>query len=150
LKRDPQGFKKVGKWEWKRNPFIDKPEFNGLRVLMALINNWDLKDSNTGIYDSDSERIYMISDLGATFGTTRVVFGREQRRGNLLNLEKSAFITKVSPGAVDFATPGTPSMVLLAVPNVYTHRESMKWIGDNIPRSDVKWMALLLSQLTPQ
>ena len=42
-------------------------------ALMALINNWDLTDENTAIYertdDPNAERIYMVSDLGSTFGT---------------------------------------------------------------------------------
>ena len=30
-------------WSWYDNPFIGTREFNGLRVMMGLINNWDLK-----------------------------------------------------------------------------------------------------------
>ena len=33
-------------WSWYDNPFVGTREFNGLRVMMALINNWDLKDVN--------------------------------------------------------------------------------------------------------
>ena len=44
LKRDPDDLKKLGIWQWKNNPLQGTREFNGLRTLMAVINNWDLKD----------------------------------------------------------------------------------------------------------
>src|SRR5437764_6805864 len=44
LKRRIQGEKKIGRWKWKQNPFRGTRELNGLRVMMALINNWDLID----------------------------------------------------------------------------------------------------------
>ena len=44
------GEKKVGIWKWGDNPFSSTRELNGLRVMMALINNWDLKDDNNSIY----------------------------------------------------------------------------------------------------
>ena len=40
LKRAPKGEKKEGVWRWKDNPFSGTRELNGLRVLMALVNNW--------------------------------------------------------------------------------------------------------------
>jgi hypothetical protein len=150
LKRDPEGFKKVGQWEWKQNPFVGTREFNGLRVLMAVINNWDLKDVNTGIYDSDHQRLYIVSDLGGSFGATHVVAKHNSRSGELESFEKSPFITSAGSDHIDFATPGTASKIVLFAPNIYSYRERMKWIGDNIPRADAKWIGQLLAQLTPQ
>jgi hypothetical protein len=150
LKRDPEGFKKVATWEWKSNPFVGTREFDGLRVLMALINNWDLKDVNTGIYDSDSKRLYIVSDLGGSFGPTHVVPKHNSRSGELESFEKSPFITESAPGYVDFATPGTAAKIVLFAPNIYAYREGLKWIGDHIPRDHAKWIGGLLSQLTPQ
>src|SRR6185295_2761566 len=42
----PDNWKRSGEWKWKSNPFIGEPEYQGLKIMMALINNWDLKDSN--------------------------------------------------------------------------------------------------------
>ena len=50
LKRYLDGEKKVGIWKWSDNPFSSTRELNGLRVIMALINNWDTKDINNAIY----------------------------------------------------------------------------------------------------
>ena len=77
LKRYLEGEKKIGIWEWAQNPFVGTRELDGLKVLMAVINGWDLKDVNNAVYlekhgqdSQDAERVFMISDLGASFGTT--------------------------------------------------------------------------------
>jgi len=50
LKRSQKGQKKLGTWAWADNPFRGSRELNGLRVMMALINNWDLKTVNNKVY----------------------------------------------------------------------------------------------------
>ena len=66
LEREGARGKKIDIWHWRRNAFRDTREWNGLRVLMAVINNWDLKDQNTAMFQDGGERVYEISDLGAT------------------------------------------------------------------------------------
>src|SRR5260370_1531611 len=51
LKRYLKGEKTIGSWQWRKNPFTGTRELNGLRVMMALINNWDLKDENNSAYE---------------------------------------------------------------------------------------------------
>ncbi len=51
LKRYLKDEEKSGSWQWRSNPFTGTREFSGLRrVMMALINNWDLKDENNKVY----------------------------------------------------------------------------------------------------
>ena len=62
-------------WRWDANPFVGRRELQGLKVLMALIENWDLKDDNNKILsvtgaNGGAELHYIVSDLGATFGKT--------------------------------------------------------------------------------
>ena len=68
LKRESKEEKKIGNWHWRHDAFTGTRELNGLKVMMALINNWDLKDENNGIYEEEGERIYMVSDLGPVLG----------------------------------------------------------------------------------
>ena len=42
LERKLQEVKKAGNWGWFDNPFLNQQELNGLRVMMSLLNNWDL------------------------------------------------------------------------------------------------------------
>src|SRR5439155_3498130 len=103
LKRYIKGEEKGGAWQWAENPFTGTLEFNGLRVMMAVINNWDLKDVNNEIYREkhEPELIYMVSDLGASFGATGHIWPHRLSKGNLDSYRRSKFITRVTPEYVD-------------------------------------------------
>src|SRR5947209_11318345 len=45
----PKEIKRLEDWRWKNNPFVGTNEFQGLLVLMALLNNWDLKDTKNKV-----------------------------------------------------------------------------------------------------
>lgn len=150
LKRYRGGEKKVGSWEWRNNPFIGTREFNGLRVLQALINNWDLKDVNNAIYrEKDQELVYMVSDLGASFGTTGFERSHEKAKGNLASYTKSKFILKAKDGSVDFDDPHRPANIELANPHEFVSRLNMEWIGKHVPVADAQWIGHLLAKLSP-
>lgn len=55
LKRSVKDQKKLATWAWADNPFRGSRELNGLRVMMALINNWDLKTVNNKVYGSKDQ-----------------------------------------------------------------------------------------------
>ena len=56
LKRTQPKQKKLDTWVWADNPFRGSRELNGLRVMMALINNWDLKAVNNKVYGPKKEK----------------------------------------------------------------------------------------------
>ena len=70
LERKIKEIKNLGTWSWFANQSQGKREMNGLRIMMALMNNWDLKSVNNSIYAIGDERRYVVSDLGASFGNT--------------------------------------------------------------------------------
>jgi hypothetical protein len=152
--RKPGGEKKIGIWQWKNNPFTNTKEFNGLRVMMAVMNNWDLKDINNAVFSDkkDGDDVFLVSDIGATFATNDLVLPIDKSKGNLDAFKKSRFITRETATEVDFATPAAPAGFLLKSFGTgigeYAHRKGFEWIGKNIPRSDAKWMGSLLSQLS--
>jgi hypothetical protein len=154
LKRYLKGEKKIGDWQWGQNPFNATREFNGLRVMMALINNWDLKTQNNSVYEEESDHgpslHYVVSDLGASFGTTGLAFLSRRSKGNLHAYAHSHFIRKVTKEYVDFDVPTRPNLVHLAKPKDFMSHMHMGWIGQGIPRTDVRWMGQLLSQLSGQ
>ena len=153
LKREPEDEKKVGTWRWRDDPFSGTRELNGLRVMMALINNWDLKDLNNGIYDEKrrglpDERIYMVSDLGGSFGTAWLDRTRIKSKGNLNWYSRTRFIKKIHENSVDFEDPRRPALVVLVNPHEFFSRLGLRWIGRNVPRADAKWMGGLLAELS--
>ena len=67
----PATVEREGEWKWDENPFTGTREFQGLKVMMVLLNNWDIKDSNNvRLLTDGGELRYAISDLGATLGDT--------------------------------------------------------------------------------
>jgi hypothetical protein len=146
--------KKVGAWTWRDNPFTGTRELDGLRVMMAVINNWDLKDQNNAIRDfkngdeDGDTREYYVSDLGASFGTTGRELSHTKSKGNLYSYAKSGFITKVGPTTVSFDVPSRPGMIIAFNPREYSSRMGMRWIGDDIPLQNARWIGDLLGQLS--
>jgi hypothetical protein len=133
----PDDWKRLEGWKWKKNPFVGTPELQGLKIMMALLNNWDLKDSNNqiiNIKNGPNEHYYIISDLGATFGhaSTTPLFWRFTRsRNNPKNYAKSKFLEKVKDNRVVLHFGGK-------------NRGLMKTISVQ----DATWMASLLAQLS--
>jgi hypothetical protein len=148
LKRLIKGEEKEGTWQWKDNPFTGTREFNGLRVLMALINNWDLKDVNNAVVERDGRRIYLISDLGATFGTTRYEINRAAAKGNLQNYTGSKFITSTTPATISFAVPGRPELLAAVAVGSFKRRVDMEWIGKDIPIEHARWLGAIMAKLS--
>jgi hypothetical protein len=152
LKRFLPSEKKVGNWRWRSNPFAGTREFNGLRVMMALMNSWDLKDENNAVYEektgSAPELHYMVSDLGATFGTTGLSYPGSSCKGNLPAYASSKFIKKVSADYVDFIVPTRPNLWRLVSLKEFVSRVRLEWIGRHVPRADARWIGQLLSQLS--
>jgi hypothetical protein len=140
-----------GSWNWGRNPFTGSRELNGLKVVMGLLNNWDLKDANTSIYAMPNNTlIYMVGDLGKTFGRPRYVMGRN-RPGDIKAFGKSRVLGDVDRDEVNFKAPGhAPYWHPLAIPHAFYNLWSMKTrnVTHDVPRAHVKWMGQILSRLS--
>jgi hypothetical protein len=147
LERKPKGVEKLGTWSWFHNPSLDTREFNGLRVMMSFLNNWDLKESNNSMYEIGDERRYAVTDLGATFGKTGSSFSRS--RSVPKDYVDSKFIRKVTPEYVDFVMHSRPIFLMAMFPYYHT-RARMEKITKHVPRADVKWLAQRLSRLSAE
>jgi hypothetical protein len=128
--------KSVGEWSWQKNPFVDTRPYNGLLVLMMLLNSSDLKNQNNEIYEftggarEQASRWYVLKDLGASLGET----GRfDPLRGNIDAFERERFITGVKDnGRVEFAYRGRHQELLgrITVDDVRWMCERVQRIGD--------------------
>jgi hypothetical protein len=107
----PEGIKRSGRWSWDDNPFKSTPEFAGLRIMMAMLNNWDLKDENTIIFERDGKAYYAVSDLGSSFG--KLAEHSRTRAGRSVNKPEdyagSKFINAVESGTIRLAYTGARS-----------------------------------------
>lgn len=137
LEARPKGIDRDGRWQWDDNPFIGTQEFKGLRVMMALINNWDLKDTNNAILRKGTEAQYIVSDLGSSFGKLPVssafILNRIGRSVNdPFDYANSTFIHGVEEtGEVDFY-----------------YKAKGKDLLKGISVEDARWVGALLSRLS--
>jgi hypothetical protein len=133
LEARPDDVKRIGNWMWEDNPFKDTQEFRGLKILMVMINNWDMKDDNNEILvmkgDPASPRRYIISDLGGSFGKTGGFFGRT--RNSPSDYVKAEFIQKVNGDVIDFNYSGKNQKLF-----------------ENLKVSDARWLSSLIARLS--
>lgn len=132
----PEDIKRIGDWKWKENPFSGTNEFQGLKVLMVLLNNWDIKDSNNEILavkgsDGSQELHYIISDLGGSLGKTGGFFSRSRNKPE--DFVKAKFVESVKGGRVDFNYGG-----------------KNKALFEDITVEQARWIGSLLSQLSDE
>jgi len=149
LERIVAGQKKSGNWSWFKNPFVGTKELNGLRIMMAMINNWDLKEVNNGIYTRKGGGThYAVTDLGASFGETGDYITRS--KSNAEDYGKTKFVQKVTAKQVDFYLSSRPFVLTaVAVPN-YLTRTKMQDVVKDIPLAHAKWLGKLLVQLSDE
>jgi hypothetical protein len=129
-----EGVKRGDNWDWKSNPFAAKRELNGLLVMMALLNNWDLKTSNNVILqvtkpDGTTELQYVISDVGATFGKTGGPISHSRNEPE--KYVKTKFVEGTNGDRIKFAYSGKQGSLF-----------------DQVSVADAKWIGALLAQLS--
>jgi hypothetical protein len=152
LQRHPEG-KKVGNWSWRHNPFKGTREFNGLRVMMALLSNWDLKDDNNAILEereNPGHALYEVSDLGASFGRSGKSYSDSITKHNLSAYRRSKFISKVTRDHVDFAFPTHPPFLYAFNLPFFIGKVRNHWIGKHIPLEDARWIGSQLALLSDE
>lgn len=143
------GEKKLSNWSWYKNPFVGTREFNGLRVMVALINNWDLKEINNEVYDTGgADGRYVISDMGASLGRTGNSFARS--RGVMRDYVETKFIKKVTSKDVDLVMHSRPCFFTIFNFPYYRTRTRMESIAKHIPIADARWIGNLLGQLSTE
>jgi hypothetical protein len=131
----PASVKREGNWMWENNPFMNAPEFRGLKILMVMLNNWDMKDDNNEILapkgdtSAEAELRYIISDLGATFGKTGGFLSRSRNKPS--DYVKAEFIKKVNGDVIDFSYSGKNQKLF-----------------EGITVADARWLSNLLKRLS--
>ena len=125
--------KDCGPWSWQQNPFVGTRPYNGLLVILMMLNSSDLKNSNNTLYEvrtgPERQRWFVVRDLGIGLGSTGKV---SPRHGDIDAFEEHGFITGVADGFVAFDYRGF-------------HAEL---IERQITPADVQWAGELLGRIT--
>lgn len=158
LRSSSPKFLKDRNWAWDDNPFLDTREFNGLRILMMLLSNWDAKDerqmkqhwyekvvdpkgktadSNLAIFEQTGNPpryLFFVSDWGATMGKASNHMGRRDKwNGPHYTRQTSDFIRGVNDeGEVNFSFRG----------------KNGRDVSEGITVADVRWLMQYLGRIT--
>ncbi len=138
----PEDVSREGSWRWADNPFKGTRALRGLKIMMALVENWDLKDDNNRILAAAGaggpELLYVVSDLGATIGKTGGQGGLmawlrqiKGSRNEPADFASDKFVEGVEGGRVRFSYEG-----------------KNKSLMDDITVEDAQWLASLLTRLS--
>jgi hypothetical protein len=137
----PENIKRLDEWKWSNNPFSGTKELHGLAIMMALVNNWDIKDTNNKVLSvrggesGRDELHYIVSDLGATFGKVKLDvpgFWRLSRSRNAPeDYRDDPFLEDVKDGRVFFFYKG-----------------KRQDLFDDLSVADARWLASLLVKLS--
>ncbi|MFL6373057.1 MAG: hypothetical protein ACJ73D_00170 [Pyrinomonadaceae bacterium] len=136
LEARPKNVKRGDIWYWGRTPFENTPQMKGLMMMMAFINNWDMKSANNKVFHTSGLDEYVISDLGATFGKTGsnslpIFFRIGRSRNDPKGYAKTKLVSGVTEDKV----------------RVVYHGKNRSRMHD-FTKEDARWIADLLVQLT--
>lgn len=136
LEARKNGVKRGEYWPWEDNPFIGTKEFDGLKIMSAFLNNWDIKTDNNIVLIENGVENYVISDYGATLGNygcsnAPLVWKFCRSINKPDDYAKSKFVIGKDGDKIVFANKGKNT-----------------FIWENIPVSSGRWLADLLLQLT--
>ena len=135
--RDPSMPRTEEEWTLSRNPFVGTKELSGLCVLMTMLNNWDIQGPrNNKVLRATgprgrSERRFLVSDLGATFGRMGGGFVSNHSKWNLEHFRAEKFIERVDGASIRLAHDGYD-------PDI-----------ERVPIAHARWFAGLAGQLRP-
>ena len=125
LKRHNKGEHQIADWSWDKNPFVGTKELDGLKIMMEIICNTDLKTVQQHVYDVNGvEQRYVAADVGASFGKAGKGFMRT--KGKLSDYQSLPLIKNAGPEYIDF------------------------WHFKHIPRANAIWIGGYLAQLSDQ
>jgi len=129
-----KGLSDKGEWSWQQNPFVGTKPYQGLLVILMMLDSSDLKNSNNSLYELKEPREgarqwFVVRDIGTSLGETARL---DPKRNDPALFEHEKFITGVRGGFVEFNYHGW-------------HQELFK---HRITPADVQWASDLLGKLS--
>jgi hypothetical protein len=152
------GMKRGSTWSWHNNPFENRRELSGLKVLMILLNNFDARSENNRVIYVDGPRgreaRYYVTDLGATLGRAGGL-GGTRSKNDLADFLSTKFVRGVDAkdGVVEFDYDTRPSglgHLSVLYPPYYRHEVNKEKAMRGIPITHARWIGSLLSQVSDE
>jgi hypothetical protein len=146
-------------WDWLKNPFLGTREFDGLKVMMVLLANYDTRlENNRVLYQKhpdtgDMEARYVVTDIGATLGKVGGLGGKRVKN-SLPDYQTSKFIVSVENGMVEFdystKPQGAGKFASLFSPGYGKSQANKEKAMRRIPVQNARWIGDMLAQLSDE
>ena len=143
--RDPRYYPVRGE-NWTFKSVARFPQFTGLKIMLMLVSNWDVKDARSSDPDTNTavmkrelangvhEIHYIINDWGATMGRWGAIASRSKWDCRGYASQSDDFVKGVKNGFVEFGWEG----------------KRTDDIAKGIRPGEVKWLMLYLGKLTDE
>lgn len=146
--------KRGSTWDWRKNPFDDTRELDGLKVLMILLNNFDARAENNRVIYVNGQAHYYVTDLGATLGRAGGL-GGTRTKNDLADFLSTKFVRDVDArdGVVEFDYDTRPSglgHLSVLQPFYYRGEVNKEKAMRGIPVAHARWIGSLLAQLSDE
>jgi len=123
----PDSIKRGERWSWRNNPHAGTKELDGLKIMMALVNNWDLKDENNVVITEGGKSYMIVSDIGSSFG--KLADKSQSRVGRSVNkpvdFANAIFIKGVNNGVIELDYRGMADDLMTGI-----KVENGRWLAD--------------------
>ena len=146
-------------WDWLKNPFVGTREFDGLKVMMVLLANYDTRLENNRVLHQkhpetgDMEARYVVTDIGATLGKVGGLGGKRVKN-SLPDFQASKFIVGVENGIVEFdystKPQGAGKFASLFNPGYGKSQANKEKAMRRIPVQNARWIGEMLSHLSEE
>jgi hypothetical protein len=152
LRTDSPKYLSGSSWSWRNNPFSGTREFQGLKILVLLVSNWDTKDArdfvgesgdkrmdtNLAIFEDNStgQRRYLYADVdwGASLGKWGNTFTWSKWDCRGFAAQTPDFVKGVEAGYLEWGFNG----------------KHHKDITDEISVADVQWLLRYLGEISDE
>jgi len=151
--------KRGATWDWLQNPFLGSREFNGLKVMMVLLGNYDTSIANNQIYygkhpeTGEAEARYVVSDIGAVFGRVGGLGGKRSKN-SLEDFRTSKFIASVENGLVNFdyntKPKGAGAFASIFSPGYSKRQANKEKAMRSVPIEHARWIGEMLARLSEE
>jgi hypothetical protein len=147
------------RWDWEENPFVGTREFNGLKVMMVVLGNYDTRVDNNKVFTVRNEQTgepearYYVSDVGATLGKVGGLGGKRSKN-SLADFRATKFIESVEGGVVSFdyhtKPKGAGLFASLFKPSYGKSQAKKERAMRQASVEDARWIGRRLAQLSDE
>jgi hypothetical protein len=100
---------KATKWSLDESDLKNSRELAGLRLLLIVLSNWDVKPGNLAVINDNGQQIYAVTDWGASMGRAGQITGRSKWDCKKYDADTKNLVQGAENGFILFSYDGKQS-----------------------------------------